>query len=249
MFEQQKFSSILEYIISQYESLRDFSNVCGFNRTSISKYVRKELPNPPSPDILKKIADNSKGLTTYMELMLICGYVTRDNIEETDEILKRYNEARNNKIEMSNMLKNIHLNKKEQEIADEYIKNINSELDAIPDDLRIGRKDINISIVSKYIQRLSKIKDIDIDNTIIYILGNINIKVGNTISLLQDAYLKKRNSNAHNPEIGVINIPVLGRISAGLPLYADQQLEGYMFAPESIVKKGNEYFYLRVQRR
>ena len=69
MFNQQIFSSILNSIISKYESLRDFSNVSGFNRTSISKYVRKELKNPPSPKILQKIAEGSKGLTTYNELM------------------------------------------------------------------------------------------------------------------------------------------------------------------------------------
>ncbi|MCI9015920.1 MAG: hypothetical protein HFJ53_01970 [Clostridia bacterium] len=75
MFNQQIFSSILNSIISKYESLRDFSNVSGFNRTSISKYVRKELKNPPSPKILQKIAEGSKGLTTYNELMQICGYI------------------------------------------------------------------------------------------------------------------------------------------------------------------------------
>ncbi len=41
-------------------------------------------------------------------------------------------------------------------------------------------------------------------------------------------------------------VPVLGKISAGLPLYAEEQLEGYMYAPESILKEGNEYFYLKV---
>lgn len=41
-------------------------------------------------------------------------------------------------------------------------------------------------------------------------------------------------------------VPVLGKISAGLPLYAEEQLEGYMYAPESILKDGNEYFYLKV---
>lgn len=42
-------------------------------------------------------------------------------------------------------------------------------------------------------------------------------------------------------------VPVLGKISAGLPLYAEEQLEGYMMAPEIAIKDGIEYFYLRVQ--
>lgn len=38
-------------------------------------------------------------------------------------------------------------------------------------------------------------------------------------------------------------IPILGRISAGLPLYAEEQIEGSILAE---LKGGNEYFALRV---
>ncbi len=39
-------------------------------------------------------------------------------------------------------------------------------------------------------------------------------------------------------------IPILGRISAGLPLYADEQIEGYTYTD---LNHGGEYFALRVQ--
>lgn len=42
-------------------------------------------------------------------------------------------------------------------------------------------------------------------------------------------------------------IPVLGRISAGLPILATENIEGYEFAPSSLIKEGYEYFYLKVQ--
>ena len=42
-------------------------------------------------------------------------------------------------------------------------------------------------------------------------------------------------------------VPILGKISAGLPLYAEEQLEGYMMVPETIIKKEIEYFCLRVK--
>lgn len=42
----------------------------------------------------------------------------------------------------------------------------------------------------------------------------------------------------------VHRIPVLGRISAGLPLYATEQIEGYIYTE---LNGGNEYFGLRVQ--
>ena len=38
-------------------------------------------------------------------------------------------------------------------------------------------------------------------------------------------------------------IPILGRISAGLPLYADEQIEGYTYTD---LNHGGEYFALRV---
>lgn len=43
-----------------------------------------------------------------------------------------------------------------------------------------------------------------------------------------------------------IKIPILGKISAGLPILANENIEGYDFAPSSYIKKDFEYFYLRV---
>ncbi|MBR2744909.1 MAG: helix-turn-helix domain-containing protein [Clostridia bacterium] len=43
-----------------------------------------------------------------------------------------------------------------------------------------------------------------------------------------------------------IKVPVIGKISAGLPLLAEENLEGYEFAPSSLIKDGFEYFYLKV---
>lgn len=41
-------------------------------------------------------------------------------------------------------------------------------------------------------------------------------------------------------------LPVLGKISAGLPLLATQDIIGYDYAPSSDLKNGYEYFYLIV---
>ena len=42
-------------------------------------------------------------------------------------------------------------------------------------------------------------------------------------------------------------VPIVGRISAGLPILATENIEGYEFAPSSQIKEGYTYFYLRVQ--
>ena len=43
-----------------------------------------------------------------------------------------------------------------------------------------------------------------------------------------------------------ISVPVLGKISAGLPLLAAENIESYELAPSSMIKEGFDYFYLRV---
>lgn len=43
-----------------------------------------------------------------------------------------------------------------------------------------------------------------------------------------------------------IKVPILGKISAGLPILAVENIEGYEFAPSSFIKQDFEYFYLRV---
>ena len=40
--------------------------------------------------------------------------------------------------------------------------------------------------------------------------------------------------------------PVLGKISAGLPILAVENIEGYMYAPSSKIQAGYDYFFLRV---
>ena len=58
---------------------------------------------------------------------------------------------------------------------------------------------------------------------------------------------KEINSNAFPiPDIPK-KVPIVGKISAGLPILATQNIEGYEFAPSSQIKEGFEYFYLRVQ--
>lgn len=74
-----------------------------------------------------------------------------------------------------------------------------------------------------------------------------------TEKLLNMCILQKKNA----PELftndvlpttdSVIKLPVLGKISAGLPILAIENIEDYMPAPSSLLKHDHEYFYLRVQ--
>lgn len=74
MFDKIKFAKILKYITDTYESQRDFSKKSGINRTYLSQYANMKLEEPPKPKILEKLANTSNGITTYDELMQVCGY-------------------------------------------------------------------------------------------------------------------------------------------------------------------------------
>lgn len=90
-----------------------------------------------------------------------------------------------------------------------------------------------------------------------YEKGNVKNMKRSSIEILSKlfnvtpSYLMCLDENENNIKIQDVikpqKVPVLGKISAGLPLYADEQLDGYMMAPETIIKEGIEYFYLRVQ--
>lgn len=59
--------------------------------------------------------------------------------------------------------------------------------------------------------------------------------------------LEKEFSNAFPTADIPVKVAVVGRISAGLPILAQENLEGYEYAPSSYIKEDYEYFYLRVQ--
>lgn len=75
MFNKDEFANILQEIISQYDSISSFTQKSSLDRTYISKCVNKKLEHPPSPNILRKISNNSNHITNYITLMYICGYL------------------------------------------------------------------------------------------------------------------------------------------------------------------------------
>lgn len=81
MFDKEKFGSIIKRINDSYTTQYEFADCSGVNRTYLSQYINMKLNVPPKPKILEKIASASKGITTYDELMQICGYIQIDFTE------------------------------------------------------------------------------------------------------------------------------------------------------------------------
>lgn len=90
MFDKEKFSEILKSIYNSYENQRAFAEATGVNRAYLSRYMNMKIDNPPSPKILKNIADGAKNITTYDELMNICGYAdTRELIKPNNSLFEK----------------------------------------------------------------------------------------------------------------------------------------------------------------
>ena len=89
-FERISFANILKTLCDYYGSMNKLANKSGLSVAYISKLIKPQYDNAPSPEILRKLANASDGLFTYLELMYFCGYFT----EEEYDILYKYKKIR-----------------------------------------------------------------------------------------------------------------------------------------------------------
>ncbi len=82
MYNQDKFIEILKKC-QENISLNEFARISEVDAGYLSRIINKKKKNPPSPGILKKLADASKGITSYEELMQICGYVSKSKLSNS----------------------------------------------------------------------------------------------------------------------------------------------------------------------
>lgn len=78
-YNRKLFLRILDDIKLNCCSQNKMAEELGLSSSYITK-IYTEKTNPPAPDVLRKIAKASKEITTYKELMQVCGYL--DGIEE-----------------------------------------------------------------------------------------------------------------------------------------------------------------------
>jgi len=64
--------------------------------------------------------------------------------------------------------------------------------------------------------------------------------------LLGRSDIRKTESNVFPMPDNAVPIPVVGKISAGLPILATENISRYEFAPSSLINKNFTYFYLTV---
>lgn len=81
--------------------------------------------------------------------------------------------------------------------------------------------------------------------------------VAKLLRVLEDKGFIRRSGKARgievlNPEgdpigLGMISIPVIGRVTAGLPMLAEEQIEDWLNLPTSLIRGRKDVFLLKVQ--
>lgn len=248
MFDKVKFAQIIKNISDAYENQRDFSKKSGINRTYLSQYMNMKLDNPPKPNILMKLSKASNGLVNYNELMKICGYtdISLDivNLESLrDEVEKQY----------LNELASIHLSAKETEVYDTII-------DIFPPNTENMESDEIRNMINSYFEGIdwisekSKNKIIDKIQLFIEYCNDLN-EMQNEIYLKMASHKFGHNQNDledykynSNKSKKIYMCPVYGQISAGVPNWAEECIEGRLPIDPSLmdIVDPEECFFLRV---
>ena len=220
MFDKNKFAQILNKINNTYETMTDFAKISTVNRTYLSQYINQKLDAPPSPKVLERIAKASHSVATYEELMKICGYI-------------------NVYYPPANRMKNDIIHKYDNDLA---------KLNLSP------KEKIGVNVLFDLI--FSKESD-DFNEDFNYLITNM-IKgkertqklyqiLSNIISEVTDEYEKKFIDSAQNSFPKFYMCPVYGRISAGQPNWAEENIEGRIPVPTTgEIDNPEECFYLKV---
>lgn len=242
MFDKEAFSNIIQDIINNYESQREFAKISSINRTYISQYINKKIDSPPKPEILKRLADKSKGVVDYDTLMKVCGYIKNDN--HMKEKLYKH------KLELEKKLNNIHFNQDEKKhveklanIIEDVLKYFKPKYKFIVD---IPKNDFD----EKY-RELSK--DLKLHPFSFTAMGFLRInKALNLLAHIKAIELDMEHIDdfqniISEPINNNTKIPVLGSIPAGIPMEMIEDIVDWEDISEEMLKGGKQYFALKIK--
>lgn len=237
-FDKENFSKILIKIKDTYGSINQMAEKTGVTSAYLSKLIRLMYDNAPSPEILKKIANNSNGVVSYYELMILCGYVDYDNIDIgkiIDDFFNthpdaqfsiNYQDLKNRTLEENIVLNNLFRNYRNIILQS---KDLGISYDVFVKDLPdFSKTKVNI-IWGIYITHLAELVNKFNSTEIIDKTTNINNTVQSTSAKF---YM----------------CPVYGQISAGQPNWAEENIEGRIPIDTELmdIYSPEEYFFLRV---
>lgn len=223
-YNKDKFLSILNKLKESFGSQNKMAEALGISSSYITKIYDENTKNPPAPEYLKKIADNSKGITTYEELMEVCGYLdSKTKSEYYGTSLVVYQSL----LDILNNYPGIELSEHDVlELADNLVNY------AV-----FGSKDENLKKELKILlDKYKKNSNEDIKKMFIDLVNKVIFKMEEKIKESEE---KSKNKYKR--------IPVLGSIPAGIPVELIQDIIDYEDISEEMLKGGKEYFALKVK--
>lgn len=246
MFDSRRFSEILQKISNSYDSISDFAKHSNVNRTYLSKYINLKLDTPPTPKIISKIAAASNKITSYEELMEICGYSKISIITPSTfapEVSLMEWKMIFGKYEL------IELTDNERLAFGKMIDVIDNVMDT---DNGFYQMHFSSENYTRFATSNSE-KDI-ILRLYLYFMLIISRVIGDSdfskdvleqIKLLTPLEINRNTLSSHSQ---FYMCPVYGQISAGQPNWAEECLEGYLPLDPQMMNISNpeECFFLRV---
>lgn len=125
----------------------------------------------------------------------------------------------------------------------------NSIVSSFPIDMvkdHVDESEIIKYIKSKYLNNLEDIseerQEVILKRVLLFIAYTLDMKDYTDMAFKNN----KQESNVFPLADEAVPIPVVGKISAGLPILATENIGRYEFAPSSMIKQGFTYFYLVV---
>lgn len=256
-YNKEKFLNILDNLKNFFGSQNKMAEALGLSSSYITKIYDENTKNPPAPEYLQKIAANSKGITTYNELMKICGYIENIHSFDTDAFT-RSNELKTEILSLEKDYSDLNLNDEEQKILENYKiqkENLQNEYSNLSNNdksyqdmsatrdwymkendkilysvLHTNSKNIRKDFISKALKILNRIdsKKSFIESYEVFLNNN-----NNTLMVAEDS--------APYSTSNTIKIPVVGTVAAGEPILAEQNIIDYEELPANEFQDG-EYF-------
>lgn len=228
MFDKNKFAQIIKKIKDTYNSQEDFSKKSEIGRTYLSQYMNMKLDEPPKPIILQKLAKASHGITSYDELMQVCGYTQNSESNYIKAVLE-FTDDKSKKI-----------------IADALESLLNESLSI--NDLETYLTSLNIQNQESIYRTILFIYNKLTAPLQFHNISTYTVDTKKLHKLLIDNIIFPNKMKA-NDIVGYYKCPVYGQIPAGEPNWAEQCLEGYLPIDPNLMDIVNpeECFFLRVK--
>lgn len=244
MFNKLKFSQILNEINNTYDTMTEFSEKSGVNRTYLSQYINQKLDSPPSPKVLERIASASNQVTSYNELMQVCGFIrlTKLSKDTFSEYVIITESEWQTFFEKS---PSIYLSDNEALVWAKLSDKLNYPDEKIANKWHFDYK------LEDYIKYAQNQKEKDVISRLFYFWQFLPAKKFNQKEEYDNIInnVKKLGPiSLISKETSYFMCPVYGQISAGQPNWAEECIEGRLPIDTDLMGIVNpeEHFFLRV---